>query len=369
MEDGTAWPFQIADAGIAIHAYNEDVAFATGAFEISNVSDVQRIKAAVGKDDAPSVPLVFRELLAQNISSDDFGGGLAHNLRGGSGCLATDGIEKFLARDGSGAAFHYYEAAGDVSDVRGFERRCPAGERQGVRGENGVAGAGDVHSLVAAVNGNLREAITRFEKSCAVPSAGDQKRLQFHFRKSCTACPRELASILTDGRVIFSLKLSLVWRRGSNARLRISMQLIARVKGNGQCALALGRCLLDKLRSRYAKAIVGNSERVRMAQISQKPLMELFSNGVGKRGFRFVIDPQNVLSDAVRKELHQRLLADLRHAHALAVSDYGFGIATPDLVQQASARRKGALPVTLDARYQLHRYAKAGITSATPNEA
>jgi bifunctional ADP-heptose synthase (sugar kinase/adenylyltransferase) len=38
-------------------------------------------------------------------------------------------------------------------------------------------------------------------------------------------------------------------------------------------------------------------------------------------------------------------------------------------VQQASAKRKSALRVTLDARYRLHRYAKAGITSATPNEA
>jgi rfaE bifunctional protein kinase chain/domain len=59
----------------------------------------------------------------------------------------------------------------------------------------------------------------------------------------------------------------------------------------------------------------------------------------------------------------------LRKAHALAISDYGFGVATPELVQQATSKRKGLLHVTLDARYQLHSYAKAGITSATPNEA
>src|SRR5205085_4177518 len=75
------------------------------------------------------------------------------------------------------------------------------------------------------------------------------------------------------------------------------------------------------------------------------------------------------LPDAIRKKLHQRLSANLREAHALAVSDYGFGMATPELVQQASAKRKSALPVTLDARYNLHRYAKSGVTSATPNEA
>ncbi len=94
-----------------------------------------------------------------------------------------------------------------------------------------------------------------------------------------------------------------------------------------------------------------------------------WAHTVGQQVLRVDYEPKSPLPDAVRKKLHQRLLADLRHAHALAVSDYGFGIATPDLVQQASARRKGALPVTLDARYQLHRYAKAGITSATPNEA
>ena len=38
-------------------------------------------------------------------------------------------------------------------------------------------------------------------------------------------------------------------------------------------------------------------------------------------------------------------------------------------MQQASAKGKSALHITLDARYRLHRYAKAGITSATPNEA
>jgi rfaE bifunctional protein kinase chain/domain len=38
-------------------------------------------------------------------------------------------------------------------------------------------------------------------------------------------------------------------------------------------------------------------------------------------------------------------------------------------VRQARAKAKSALPITVDARYQLHAYARAGITSATPNEA
>ena len=94
-----------------------------------------------------------------------------------------------------------------------------------------------------------------------------------------------------------------------------------------------------------------------------------WAHTVGQQVLRVDYEPKSPLPDRVRKNLYQRLSANLRSAHALAVSDYGLGIATPELVQQASARRKSTLHVTLDARYGLHRYAKAGITSATPNEA
>jgi D-glycero-beta-D-manno-heptose-7-phosphate kinase len=94
-----------------------------------------------------------------------------------------------------------------------------------------------------------------------------------------------------------------------------------------------------------------------------------WAHTVGQQVLRVDYEPQSPLPDAIRKKLHQRLTVSLRKAHALAVSDYGFGIATPELVQQSSAKRKGPLLVTLDARYRLHRYAKAGMTAATPNEA
>src|SRR5712671_4701451 len=94
-----------------------------------------------------------------------------------------------------------------------------------------------------------------------------------------------------------------------------------------------------------------------------------WAHTVGQQVLRVDYEPKPPLPDAIRKKLHQRLSANLRKAHALAVSDYGFGVASPEMVQQAAARGKSPLHVTLDARYQLHRYAKAGITSATPNEA
>jgi rfaE bifunctional protein kinase chain/domain len=94
-----------------------------------------------------------------------------------------------------------------------------------------------------------------------------------------------------------------------------------------------------------------------------------WTHTVGQQVLRVDYEPKSPLPVAIRKKLQERLSASLRSAHALAVSDYGFGVATPELVQQASAKRRSTIPVTLDARYHLHRYAKAGITSATPNEA
>jgi rfaE bifunctional protein kinase chain/domain len=94
-----------------------------------------------------------------------------------------------------------------------------------------------------------------------------------------------------------------------------------------------------------------------------------WAHTVAQQVLRVDYEPQIPLPDAIRKKLSQHLSMKLRKAHALAISDYGFGVASPEIVQQATAKHKKALPITLDARYQLHRYAKAGITSATPNEA
>jgi rfaE bifunctional protein kinase chain/domain len=94
-----------------------------------------------------------------------------------------------------------------------------------------------------------------------------------------------------------------------------------------------------------------------------------WAHTVGQQVLRVDREPQSFLPEAVHKKLQAKLQAKLRSAHALAVSDYGFGVTAPALVRQAISKQKSAPPVTLDARYNLHTYAKAGMTSATPNEA
>ena len=80
-------------------------------------------------------------------------------------------------------------------------------------------------------------------------------------------------------------------------------------------------------------------------------------------------EPKEAPSEKLREQLSARLVAKLKSADALAVSDYGFGSATPENVKTALRVARKKIPATLDARYGLTRYAGCGITSATPNEA
>jgi len=94
-----------------------------------------------------------------------------------------------------------------------------------------------------------------------------------------------------------------------------------------------------------------------------------WAHTVGQQVLRVDRGPQAPLPEGARRRVQQLLLAKIRSADALAISDYGFGVASPQLVSYAAKKRKRGLVVTLDARYQLGAYARAGINSATPNEA
>ena len=94
-----------------------------------------------------------------------------------------------------------------------------------------------------------------------------------------------------------------------------------------------------------------------------------WAHNVGQQVLRVDREPRFAITGAAHRKLQTKLQARLRTAHALAISDYGFGVASPALVRQTISHQKDAPPVTLDARHNLHAYSKAGITSATPNEA
>ncbi len=94
-----------------------------------------------------------------------------------------------------------------------------------------------------------------------------------------------------------------------------------------------------------------------------------WAHTVAQQVLRVDSEPQSPPEEGVRRKLLEKLRASIRSADALAVSDYGFGVVTPELVRRVTLKRGRKLQVTLDARHNLSAYARCGITSATPNEA
>ena len=61
--------------------------------------------------------------------------------------------------------------------------------------------------------------------------------------------------------------------------------------------------------------------------------------------------------------IEQKLKTALRHADGLLVSDYGYGLVTPQFVSKI---RSNGIPATIDSRYALKAFSR--MTAATPNE-
>lgn len=92
-----------------------------------------------------------------------------------------------------------------------------------------------------------------------------------------------------------------------------------------------------------------------------------WTHTAGQQVLRVDYEPQGPLPEAQRSKIAHLLKVRLKNADGLAISDYGFGAATPEIVRNAIAP-KPKFPVTLDSRYRLLAFAGSGITAATPNE-
>jgi len=94
-----------------------------------------------------------------------------------------------------------------------------------------------------------------------------------------------------------------------------------------------------------------------------------WTHTVAQQVLRVDREPPGPPSASVLGKLAQKLRSRLESADALAVSDYGFGVASPAALGEVMRSLKRRIPVTLDARYQLGAYLGSGVTAATPNEA
>ncbi len=79
-------------------------------------------------------------------------------------------------------------------------------------------------------------------------------------------------------------------------------------------------------------------------------------------------EPSGEFPARVRAALLREALDRARRAGALLVSDYGCGTVHPAEVAQLRARLPREKPLTLDSRYALLSYRRAGVSAATPNE-
>jgi len=94
-----------------------------------------------------------------------------------------------------------------------------------------------------------------------------------------------------------------------------------------------------------------------------------WAHTVAQQVLRVDREPGCAPPDATLSKFAAKLESKLQKADGLAISDYGFGAASPAAVGRAVRGMRRKIPVTLDARYQVESYAGCGITAATPNEA
>jgi rfaE bifunctional protein kinase chain/domain len=77
-------------------------------------------------------------------------------------------------------------------------------------------------------------------------------------------------------------------------------------------------------------------------------------------------EPELALDAHSSRELVMAAREYARASDALLVSDYGYGAATPEILDAVRGAGLDTMPVTLDSRYRILQF--TGITAATPNE-
>jgi D-glycero-beta-D-manno-heptose-7-phosphate kinase len=92
-----------------------------------------------------------------------------------------------------------------------------------------------------------------------------------------------------------------------------------------------------------------------------------WAHKVGQQVLRVDYEPDHPLPAETHKKIYGKLAAALKKADALAISDYGFGVALPAELAKVLSRHKRIISA-LDSRYHLGGFSRAEIRSATPNE-
>lgn len=127
-----------------------------------------------------------------------------------------------------------------------------------------------------------------------------------------------------------------------------------------------GRLLLKYFRHKHI-AVSGVLKDKTYATVTKTRILAGMTHTSRQQVVRVDREPADAPNPHLTRELY---LAARNYAHAsdaLLVSDYGYGAATPALVDALRTKGKlGTLPIILDSRYRMLQY--TGVTAATPNE-
>ena len=127
-----------------------------------------------------------------------------------------------------------------------------------------------------------------------------------------------------------------------------------------------GRLLLKYFRHKRI-AVSGVLKDKRYTTVTKTRIQAGMTHTARQQVVRIDREPEESPNSHQTRELY---LAARNYAHAsdaLLVSDYGYGAATPAIVNALREKGKiGSVPIVLDSRYRMLEY--NGITAATPNE-
>src|SRR5216683_1578833 len=128
-----------------------------------------------------------------------------------------------------------------------------------------------------------------------------------------------------------------------------------------------GRLLLRAFRHKRIP-VSGVLKDKSYSTVTKTRILAGFAHTAGQQVVRLDREPAEGPNSHLRRELVLATREYARASDALLVSDYGYGAATPALLNAVREKRGiDKVPVTLDSRHRMLQF--SGITAATPNEA
>ena len=128
-----------------------------------------------------------------------------------------------------------------------------------------------------------------------------------------------------------------------------------------------GRLLLRAFRHRRIP-VSGVLKDKSYSTVTKTRILARFAHTAGQQVVRLDREPAESPNSHLRRELVLATREYARASDALLVSDYGYGAATPALLNAVREKRGiDKVPVTLDSRHRMLQF--SGVTAATPNEA